>query len=325
MKTLETGVANSSDNFFLSTMTISADGEYGAYLIRDESGERLTTFVVADPALATFQMIDQRKASEMILSPLAQVVDYHNDEATALIVSTSQGVYSVDYATGEQNTLFEIDSEAGTDATFYAFESLSPDRRYYLVQGFFFEAANYFVIDMHSGERIIVPEASSYVNRAGAAWNIDGELTTVVQNDQIEELGFQETVYEIVAVDGGFELKQIGERIIPMGDTALVDYGAQVSLAPGSQAFFPTFVTNVNEPGLWRTFEGVGQVITRLPAAADLGQVLWMPDGEGALIWLDGGALYGGETEYLSAARDVTIPLSTILGLNIDDFHWTVP
>jgi hypothetical protein len=299
------------------TMLLSNNGQWGAYIARQEGSYRLTTFQTATPdTLNNLPGI----AHGMSENELPQLFAGSNNDQFYWLDRT--GIYQYDYALASGETrLHEITStlENPSGPLLYRAVGWSPNGRFLLMLGGFIEGGAYFVMDKESGTIVELPNSSGYVNRPAAAWLPDDSVIVLNPTGTESATGLTLGTYVLETVDGVFTAREVVAGMPQGAGNGL--YGITMPLQQTTAGLVMTLQgTETAVNGIWT---GGRETVTRVNGIPAESQIIgWVPDGSGVLIDLPAQANGMGDVAYVSANGGAPFSLARWLDIRISDFHW---
>jgi hypothetical protein len=302
-------------------MLLSPDGQWGAYLVRQETGLRLTTFPTNNPAVRQTVSLSHGTAEGDVPQLFPGLDDAH------FLLLDRAGVFLFDYALAEgEQQLYALSGEGTESPLGLQAVAWSPVDRYLLLQGGFFEGGAYFVLDGQTGALQQLPNSSFYVTAAAASWRPDGTVVVLTPPDAPTPTGPAVAVYRPVSSDTTLTLEPHSTQTLapPAGTTIPATGPGYVIAAPDVQMaserlLFIIQGTNSAMDGLWAV-DGDSSTMRRLNKIVPdtFLPVVWAPDGSGALLPAEG------DVVYVAAGSSRPFSLGSWLGFGIADWHWVI-
>ncbi len=311
-----------NDQPFLTTMVVSADGQWGAYLSGKAGNFRVTAFPTAAPNVFKTLAVDH--GSDDLPPRLFAGAD--NDH---FLLFDGSGIYEVDYAqtTGE-NQLRAIDPNDFSNPLLFEGVAWSPVGRYLLMQGYYIEGGAYFVMDKETGQIKDLPGSGGYVSIGTAAWLMDGTAVVISPYADSNEAGPFFATYKPEIINDTLTLSPVTATTGLSGVSGSGDGFGYVIASPPVQTAPDQYVMAIQAEtaGLWALPVGDTFALNKLnQMPSPFWRLKWLPDSSGVLVDSPGQADAAGDVAYVSTGGGQPFSLINWLGFKISDFHWVQP
>lgn len=304
---------------FLPTMLVSPNGEWAAYSIRENDTLRLSTFATNAPGDLK-QLGGITHGVDVYGSPQL----FAGGDDGHFLMSDETGVYEYPYGLdAAENQIVAIDTENFSTPDFFEAVAWSPVGSYLLLQGYFFEGAQYFVLDKESGVFTDLPRSGGYVISADASWRTDGTVL-VLSPPTTNRRGPLLTTYRLDATPTTLTLRELESDELVVAGTPPVEPGYNLSL-PGVQSAADavnfTIVGGGASSGYWAVTgdSTTAERLNRVPTSAF--RTYWTADGSG-LLMEQAAFEQPWDLVYIAVDGRPDFSLANWLGLKINDFNW---
>lgn len=311
----------------IENMAISADGQWGTYLVRENNNLRLTAFPTMNPT-ARLSVSLLGHGQDATIAPQL----FPGQDNAHFLLLDEDGVFEFEYVrpmTARQ-LVFLSGGSSGGPVSLHAL-AWSPASRYLLLKGNFLGGNAYYVLDQQTGALQQLPNSTSYVTVAAASWRMDGTIVVLTPPTSATATGPTASFYQ--PQSSGTTL-----TLVHLFDRQLSAPGAAAGIAPAGYGITAprvqavpgriTFTISGADPtanGLWAV-DGDSATMTRLNTLPtnSIADVSWAPDSSGLLLTVPGNAQAAGNILYLPANGSQPFSLISWLGYRIADFHWAI-
>lgn len=311
-----------NDQPFNTTMVISADGQWAAYLTGKTGSFRVTAFPTAAPNV--FKTLAVNHGSDDLPPRLFAGAD--NDH---FLLFDGSGIYEMDYAqtTGEKQ-LRAIDPNDFSNPLLFEGVAWSPVGRYLLMQGYYMEGGTYFVMDKETGQIKDLPGSGGYVSVGTAAWLMDGTAVVISPYTDSDEAGPFFATYKPEIINDTLTVSPVIATTSLSGVGSSSDGFGYLIASPPVQTAPNQYVMAIQAEtaGLWALPIGDTFALNKLnQMPTSFWQLKWLPDSSGVLVDSPGQADTVGDVIYVPTDGGQPFSLLNWLGLKIADFHWVSP
>jgi hypothetical protein len=312
----------------VENMVISADGQWGAYLVRENNNLRLTTFPTINPTARLSVSLLGHGQNATIAPQLFP----GQDNAHFLLLS-EVGVFEFEYAlpTTARPLVFLAGGSGGGPISLHAV-AWSPASRYLLLKGNFLGGNAYYVLDRQTGALQQLPNSTSYATVATASWRMDGSIVVLTPPTSTTATGPMASFYQPQSSGVTLTLVHLFDRQLSVpGATAGIAGSGYSIMAPGIQSLpgritFTISGADTAVNGLWGV-DGDSSTMTRLNGlpSNSIATAEWTPDSSGLLLTTPGTTQSASNILYVAADGSQPFSLTGWLGFRIADFHWMNP
>lgn len=315
----ETGVEN---------MVVSADGQWAAYLVRENNNMRLTTFPTINPS-ARLSVSLLGHGQDVTVAPQL----FAGSDNNHFLLLDEDGVFEFQYAqpTTARQLVFLSGGSGGGPVSLHAL-AWSPAGRYLLLHGHFLNGNTYYVLDQQTGALQQLPNSASYTTVAAASWQMDGTVVVLTPPTSTTATGPLASFYQPQSSGTNLTLVHLFDRplSIPNAVAGVAPAGYGIT-APGVQTTIGRLVLTISSSdaaanGLW-AYDGNAATMTKLNSLPSnpIANAQWTPDNSGVLLTIPGTAQAAGNILFVAADGRQPFSLISWLGYRIADFHWLNP
>jgi len=304
---------------FRTSLLVSPNGAWGAYLVREESTMRLSTFATSNPG-------DLKQLAGIPHG----VMDFDTpqlfaggDDAHVLMLDDT-GIYEYPYALdAPEKQVVAIDKNDTSKPPFYEAVAWSPTSGHLLLMGLFSEGWQHYVLDKNSGSVALVPNSNGYVINADATWLRNGHVAAI-SPPFANEAGPILTVYRPDSTPTTLTLVEVSKNVLSIAGHTAPQPGYTIS-APPVQPLVDIVDFTIVGAGVassyWTAEVGSSEAgrLNRVPENGVRNN--WTTDGSG-LLMEHGGNDQPWEVVFVPMQGTPRFSLTNWFGLQISHFNW---
>lgn len=304
---------------FRPSMLISPNGDWAAYLVREDSTMRLSTFATSNPG-----DVKQLAGIAHGVMEFSTPQLFAGKEDGHFLMLDDTGIYEYPYALdAAENRIVGIVEDDYSKPLLYEAVAWSPASGHLLLQGFYIEGGQYFVLDKNSGALAPLPGSGGYITNTEASWLLNGHVA-VISFPGVNEAGPVLTIYRPESSPTALSLIVVSNNVLSIPGYSLAQPGFFISTPPIQSIANVVDFTIVGAgaaSGYWMV-ETSSMSVGRLNhVVSDSYQTYWTTNGTG-LLMEQGGYDKPWELVYVPVTGMPAFSLTSWLGIQISHFNW---